>query len=109
MQIIRGTTPTIIVNVRSDINLSQITNVWAYIYQQGNIIIDKQLTDVTIDTINRKIIIPLSQENTLALKADTGALFQIRLFLLNGTALATVATNIIVQEVYKNGVISGGT
>lgn len=108
MQIIRGTTPTIIINVRSNIDLSQVSDIWVYIYQQGSLVIDKQLTDVTIDSENKKITLALSQADTLALSSDFGALFQVRLLLSGGTALATVATNVVVKEVYKNGIIGGG-
>jgi hypothetical protein len=47
----------------------------------------------------------LSQDDTLNLKAGEG-LFQIRLLLTNGTALATKASRISVEEVYKDGVIA---
>lgn len=106
MQIIRGTTPLITANVRSNINLNAINEVWAYIYQQGRIIVDKKLSDsqVNIDAENRKIKVQLTQEDTLALRADTGAIFQMRL-IMNGTALATNGFNVMVREVYKGGII----
>ena len=107
MQIIRGTTPTVTINVRSEIDLSQVTDIWVYIYQQNEIIIDKQLTDVQIDAAARKITVNLSQEDTLNLKAGVGALFQVRLLLSGGIALATLATNVMIAEVYKDGIIGG--
>lgn len=111
MQILRGTTPTITANVRSNIDLSDITHVWVYIYQQGNIVIDKEVIDseVDIDATNKTIKVTLSQEDTLSLKADTGALFQIRLLLSSGLALATPAVNVTIREVYKGGIIGGST
>ena len=113
MQIIRGTTPTITVNVRSNINLSLVDEVWLYIYQQGNIVIDKQKSaqEVSIDQVNKKITTMLTQEDTLALKADVGALFQVRLLLSdsNHTALASLASNVVIKEIYKGGEIGGST
>ena len=107
MQIIRGTTPTITANVRSNIDLSQVDNVWVYIYQQGQVVIDKEDNQVEIDDAAKKIKIILSQEDTLALRADVGALFQIRL-LIGDTAYATPAANLTVREIYKGGIIGGG-
>ena len=108
MQIYRGATPTIKINVRSTIDLSDVTALWAYIYQEGSIKVNKELSDVTIDTTNNRITLTLTQQDTLGLKADMGALFQIRL-LLDGVALVSPATNIVVRETYKGGVISAGT
>ena len=107
MQIIRGTTPTVTINVRSEIDLSQVTDIWVYIYQQNEIVIDKQLADVQIDAAARKITVSLSQEDTLSLKAGVGALFQVRLLLSGGIAIATLATNVAIKEVYKGGIIGG--
>ena len=109
MQIIRGTTPTITVNVRSNINLDSVTDIWVYFYQSGSVVIDKQLSDVAIDTTNKRITFGLTQEETLALKADTGALFQIRILLSDNTALATLAANVAIKEIYKGGIIGSST
>lgn len=106
MQLIRGTTPTIIITVQTDIDLTQVAEVWIYISQQNKVKVDKQLEDVSIDAEHKTITVTLSQDDTLELKANTDALFQIRLLLMNGTALATVASDIEVIEVYKGGVIT---
>lgn len=106
MQLIRGTTPTIIITVQTDIDLTQVAEVWIYLSQQNKVKVDKQLEDVSIDTENKTITVTLSQDDTLALKADIDTLFQIRLLLMNGTALATLASKVTVKEVYKGGVIS---
>lgn len=105
MQIIRGTTPTIDINIVSELDLTTITQVWVYISQQNKVKIDKIITDVTFDTEHRKISVLLSQEDTLGLKADVDTLFQIRLLLNDETALATTASKVKVIEVYKGGVI----
>lgn len=109
MQIIRGTTPLITANVRSNIDLSAVSEVWAYIYQQGRVIIDKKLSDnqVVINTDYKTIKVQLTQEDTLALRANSGAIFQMRL-IMSGTAhtaLATNGFNVMVREVYKDGII----
>ena len=104
MELIRGTTPTIIINVKEQIDLAQVTAIWVYISQNKKILVDKELEDVSFDVDNRQIITTLKQEDTLNLKAGE-ALFQIRLLLNNGTALATIAAEITINEVYKGGVI----
>ena len=106
MQLIRGTTPTIIITVQTEIDLHQAAEVWIYISQQNKVKVDKQLDNVTFDYEHRTMTVLLSQEDTLALKAEQDALFQIRLLLLDGTALATLASKVTVKEVYKGGVIT---
>ena len=105
MRIIRGTTPTITITVTSELDFTAIQQVWVYISQQNKVKIDKLISDVSFDPENKQILVTLSQDDTLALKAGNEALFQIRLLLNNGTALATVASRVDVLEVYKGGVI----
>ncbi len=105
MQLIRGTTPTIIITVQTEIDLHQVAEVWIYISQQNKVRVDKQLEDVTFDYDHRKMSVTLTQNDTLALK-EGDALFQIRLLLMDGTALATLASKVDVKPVYKPGVIS---
>ena len=104
MQLTRGTTPTITINVKSEIDLTQVAQVWVYISQQNKVKVDKQITDVTIDSVNKTITLRLEQNDTLALRAGD-ALFQIRLLLSDTTALATTASKINIIEIYKDGVI----
>ena len=105
MKITRGTTPTININVKSEIDLAAISVIWVYITQDNRVVIDKELKDCTLDVENRVISLELTQEDTLALKVGEG-LFQIRLLMIDGLALATKASRITVQEVYKDGVIA---
>lgn len=105
MKFIRGTTPTIEITVKGDIDLHQVAQVWVYISQQNKVKVDKLISDVTFDYEHKIIGVLLSQKDTLALRAGD-ALFQIRLLLMDNTALATVASKVDVIEVYKGGVIS---
>lgn len=107
MQLIRGTTPTITITVTSELDFTTIQQVWVYISQQNKVKIDKLISDVSFDTEEHQILVTLTQEDTLALKANSDTLFQIRLLLNDGTALATIATKVDVLEIYKNGVIGG--
>lgn len=105
MQLTQGTTPTITINVKSDVDLSQVAQVWVYIAQQNKVKVDKKIEDVTIDALNKTITLRLEQQDTLDLK-EGDALFQLRLLLEDTTALATTASKIQVIKVYKDGVIS---
>lgn len=106
MELIRGTTPTIIITVQTELDLHQVSEVWIYISQQNKVKVDKKITDVTFDYENRTISLVLSQEDTLELKAGQDSIFQIRLLLLDGTALATIGSKVTVREIYKGGVIT---
>ncbi len=105
MEIVRGTTPTIVITVKNEMDLTTIQEVWVYIAQQNKVKIDKLYQDVTIDAEHNKISVKLEQEDTLKLKANQDALFQIRMLLTDNTALATIATEVEVAEVYKDGII----
>lgn len=104
MEIIRGTTPTIIISIQTEIDLSEVSAAWIYISQQNKVRVNKELSDIEIDTEEKTLTIVLTQEDTLNLKAGIDTLFQIRLR-LNDTALATTATKIVVKEIYKEGII----
>ena len=106
MQLIQGTTPTIEISVQNEIDLHQVSEVWIYVAQQKQVKVDKRITDVTFDYEHRKMSVKLSQDDTLGLKKGE-AVFQIRLLLTDGTALATLASEVEVAEVYKDGVITG--
>ena len=108
MKLIRGTTPTIQLNIKSEDDLTMVTQVWIYFTQNKKIKIDKKIEDVTIDAEHNAITLILSQDDTLALKANTDTLFQMRVLLSNDTALANIAMNVTVAEVYKEGVITDG-
>lgn len=105
LEFIRGTTPSIEITVQTEIDLHQTAEVWIYISQQNKVKVDKQLEDVTFDYEHRKMTITLSQDDTLGLKSGD-AIFQIRLLLLDGTALATNESKVVIKEVYKGGVIT---
>ena len=105
MQITRGTTPTIEINVKSEIDFAHIAQVWVYISQMNKVKVDKVIADVSLDAEHSKITVTLSQDDTLGLKAGD-AIFQIRLLMDDTTALATKATKITIDEVYKPGVIT---
>lgn len=107
MEIIRGTTPTLVITIKNDLDFSMITEVWIYISQYNKVRIDKTFTDVAFNPVEKTISVPLSQEDTLNARAGD-AIFQMRLLLSDGTALATKAKNIDIVQIYKGGKIVNG-
>lgn len=105
MKITRGTTPRIVINVKSDMDLSSIKVIWVYISQNSRVVLNKELPDVMIDNDNRTITMTLSQNDTLGLKVGDG-IFQIRFLMNDNTALASKPCKIGIEEIYKDGVIS---
>lgn len=105
MQLIRGTTPRITAKVKNDIDLHTLVEVWVYISQQNKVKVDKTIDDISFDYANKYIIVLLTQEDTLALKAGQEALIQIRALTNNDTALGMIAKKVDIKEVYKGGII----
>lgn len=104
LEFIRGTTPTIIIEVEDEIDLSYVAQVWIYIYQNKQLKVDKMIEDVQFDYEHNLITLRLSQDDTLNCKAGE-AKFQIRLLMDNTEALATIGSDVVIYEVYKDGVI----
>lgn len=105
MFLIRGTTPTITINVRDDIDLSQIVEAWVFISQQNKVRVDKTMDDIEIIPDKMRMKVTLSQQDTLNLK-EGDAVFQVRILLADETAMATIARDIEVFQTYKGGVIT---
>lgn len=105
MFLIRGTTPTITINVRDDIDLSQIVEAWVFISQQNKVRVDKTMDDIEIIPDKMRMKVTLSQQDTLNLK-EGDAFFQVKILLADETAMATIAQDIEVFQIYKGGVIT---
>ena len=96
----RGTTPTLRINVKG-VEVDKLTSIYLTL-KQGNVELEK--TNVEIDTENNRLIVDLSQEETLMFDAG-GIKVQFRAILENGRA---VASNIVLSnmnEILKEGVI----
>lgn len=97
---VRGTTPTITVNLDTD--ASAVSALFLTIAQLGKTVIEKSLTDATID--GTTLTFPLSQDDTLALSGATKAKIQVRG--RTGThAFASQIVEVAVDEILKSGVI----
>ena len=105
--IYRGTTPTIVANCKSDLDMNLITQIWFVISQQNKEKIVKYYGDCTLDEVAKTISMKCTQEETLSLKKGD-AILQIRLLLQDGTALASPQCETVVYAVNKGGVITDG-
>ena len=104
LEIIRGTTPYIRIKIKNDIDLNDIIQAWVYINQSKKVVVDKTITDVEINPEEKTLLVHLTQQESLRCKAGD-AIFQIRLLLSDLNALATVATEASILEIYKDGVV----
>lgn len=105
MSIIRGTTPTITANIHNEIDLHDVVQVWFYLSQNSKVKVDKTFDDCLFDYTNRKILIRLTQQDTLNLKAGE-CVVQMRILLNDDTALANEAIDEDILQVYKDGIIT---
>lgn len=109
MKFIRGTTPSIDVTVKSELDLHLLTQVWLRISQQkGKVAVDKDISDIiNIDYDKNLMIFKITQEETLSFKPGDAEI-QIRLLLSDGTALACDAETVEIGDINKDGVITPG-
>lgn len=105
LEIIRGTTPTITIKIKQELDFTTVTQIWVYITQKKVVKVDKVISDVTFDSENNQILAPLTQEDTLALKEDIDALFQFRILLNNGLVLGIKEIEAHIYGIGKEGKI----
>lgn len=99
----RGTTPTLIFKLDTELDLTTLTQVWVTI-QNGDTQYNFDITRCTIDNTEKTIAVSLTQEETLAYKKVI-SLVQIRMLTSNDKALATNVVDINIHNVLKGGVI----
>lgn len=72
MEIIQGTTPTFIFTF-TDISASDISVAYFHIAQSGSVVIEKELTDATVDTDENTMSFTLTQAESLSLSTKIKA------------------------------------
>ena len=101
---IRGTTPTIILRTGEDVDLSSVSKAYLTFDQFGTTILDLGIDRLTISDAEHSVSAELTQEETL-LFYEADVRIQLRLLLVDGSAMAS---NIIVtkaKDILKDGVI----
>lgn len=105
----KGTTPTIRINITSDLELSTLTEVWITIKSWETKITQKFSKDeVNVNVEDKYISTFLSQEMTLSFEDDDEVEIQARLLDENNLAYVTEITQDVMHRVLEDGVISVG-
>lgn len=98
----RGTTPTLVFNINTELDLNTIKEVWITFDLSPRLTYTKD--DVEIDDELKTITLNLSQEETLKFnKHDVKV--QLRFLLEDGNAYASPIKSITVNDILQNGVI----
>lgn len=106
LEITRGTTPVIEVDIPDEIDLQHATEIWFSIGQGNKLIVDRTLTDGGLTINDKMIVVNLTQEETLLLKASSKGKCGIRIHMDDGMAWATDDSEVVnVLNIVKDGVI----
>lgn len=101
----RGTTPTLIFNFCGCcIDISSAQKIQVTFSQSGEVLFVREI-DLLKEVDNNKIILTLTQDETLLMKAKEYVQYQVRL-LINGQSFATPIYKTIVLEVLDGKVIT---
>lgn len=98
----RGTTPTHIFN--TDVDLSSATVMYVTYQQYGRTVIEKTLDD-GIELFEDHIEVPITQEETLAIRPDAQVQIQIRVGFNDGSRLASNIMRVCAHDILKDGEI----
>lgn len=99
----RGTTPTIFLELDTELPLNDLAELWVT-FKTPTVEITKSLSEVAVDSENKKIVVSLSQEETLKL-FNGSCDVQVRFRTLNDLAYATTVEKVSVERILKEGVI----
>ena len=99
----RGTTPTIVLTLDTDLPLNDIAELWVT-FKASTVEVTKSLSDVSLDSVNKKITLELSQEDTLKLYNGKCEV-QVRFRTGNDLAYATSIASVDINRILKEGVI----
>ena len=97
----RGTTPTL--EFTLPFAVSELSKAWITIGQFGKSVIKRTLAECTVD--GDKIIVTLTQQETLQLRVDDDTEIQIRALKPSGEALASEIITVDVKRILEEGVI----
>lgn len=105
--ITRGTTPTLEFKINSTLDLNDVAEIYVTFSTKAGVK-QRECTyskdDVDIDFEHSKVILVLTQEDTLAL-SEPSALVQIRLRMNDGMAYASGIIETTIGKILKDGVI----
>ncbi len=99
----RGTTPTIFLELETELPLNDLAELWVT-FKSPTVEVTKSLSEVRVDSENKTIEVSLSQQETLKLfngKCDV----QVRFRTTNELAYASTIEVVNVERILKEGVI----
>lgn len=99
----RGTTPTIVLTLDTDLPLNNIAELWVT-FKASTVEVTKDLSEVLLDSENKTITVELSQEDTLKLYNGICEV-QVRFRTSSDLAYATSIATVDVNRILKGGVI----
>lgn len=101
----RGTTPTFIFELDTDLDLTELSQVWVTIRDVLGRPFNWDISRVTIDNEHKRISLTLTQQETLQMIPGVGHV-QIRMLMSGNVALTTFAEKILINPILKEGVIT---
>lgn len=109
MDVTRGTTEGITIDIPEEIDLNEAQEVWVSFTQNSVVVVDKKLSDesleIQIDEESQMLYFTLSQEDTLKFKSYLHLWVGIRILLKDGQAFASEPEEFAIYDVNKGGVI----
>lgn len=99
----RGTTPTIVLELDTEVSLANLAEMWVT-FKTSTVEVTKLLEDVIIDDALKTVTVMLSQEETLKLYNGRGSV-QIRFRDENDLAYVTEIADLNIGKILKEGVI----
>lgn len=106
--IIRGSTPTLRINVKSDVDLSLMKDIWVTLRNNVNEVTYKlSESSIVIETTEDKNLLIIKMSQTETLTFTTGPVkIQVRFLDNNNDAFASQILNLSIGDVLKEGVMS---
>lgn len=98
----RGSTPTFTFNLPCDVSVISKLYI-TFADKQDNIVLEKTLSDCTTD--GSKVMLRLSQEETLQFEERKNVRMQLRALTVGGDSLVSPIRTILAGEILKEGVI----
>jgi len=100
----RGTTPTHVFTVPSDVPLQNFTTMYMTYSQNGKVVVEKKESDLTVDTANHKIRLTFTQADSLRFQPGSVQI-QLRAKTAQGDAVASNIITTTAADVLKDGEI----
>lgn len=105
--IIRGTTPTLEFKIDTTLDLNEVAEIWITFKTKASANPKKKtytIEDVDVDVANSKVILVLTQEDTLAF-SESAIQIQIRLRMNDDMAYASEIIEETIGKILEDGVI----